>query len=99
MTDNQAWPEEEFNYNPPYDPQPINTFKEEINGWHSGRTEISEFQGSHTLPRASGGGNKTKKINRNKVWVINDTKQIYVQHILPCKFLQGILRIIFIFNV
>ena len=80
MTDNQAWPEEEFNYNSPYEPQPIGTFKDEINGWHSGRTEISEFQGSHTLPRASGGGNKTKKTNRNKVGNINDTKQ-YIPHI------------------
>ena len=80
MTDNHAWPEEEFNYNSPYEPQPISTFKDEINGWHSGRTEISEFQGSHTLPRASGGGNKTKKTNRNKVGNINDTKQ-YIPHI------------------
>ena len=77
MTDNQAWPEEEFNYNSPYDPQQISTFKDEINGWHSGRTEISEFQGSHTLPRASGGGNKTKKTNRNKVGIINDKNSIF----------------------
>ena len=92
MTDNQAWPEEEFNYNFPFEPQPISTFKDEINGWHSGRTEISEFQGSHTLPRASGGGNKTKKTNRNKVGNINDTKQ-YIPHILSfrhCKLPQSI---------
>ena len=63
MTDNTAWPEE-FNYNAPYGTHDISTYKEEVNGWHSGRTEISEFQGSHTLPRAL---NKTKKPNRNKV--------------------------------
>ena len=72
MTDNQGWPEEDFNYNSPYGTQANGTFKEEVNGWHSGRTEISEFQGSHTLPRASGGGNKLKKNNRNKVRVMTD---------------------------
>ena len=66
MTDNTAWPDE-FNYNAPYGTHDISTYKEEVNGWHSGRTEISEFQGSHTLPRAL---NKTKKPNRNKVSVL-----------------------------
>ena len=68
MTDNRVW-QEEFNYNAPYGTHDISTLKEEVNGWHTGRTEISEFQGSHTLPRASGGGNKSKKTNRNKVCV------------------------------
>ena len=79
MTDNKDWPEE-LNYNSPYGTHEISTLKEEANGWHSGRTEISEFQGSHTLPRASGGGNKTKKTNRNKVCQVS---MIYLNRKFP----------------
>merc|ERR1712223_496315 len=91
LTDNRAWPEE-FNYNAPYGTHDISTLKEEVNGWHSGRSEISEFQGSHTLPRASGGGSKSKKINRNK-----DDSDIYTpydgQNFQPTKTGSGAVRI------
>ena len=69
--DEQIWPED-VDYYRGNETKKIDNFHEEFNGWHPGRTEVSETQGSRTLPRASGGGNKAKKNSRSKVCLVTE---------------------------
>ena len=64
--DERMWPED-VDYYRGNEIKKVDNFHEEFSGWHSGKTEVSEFQGSRTLPRASGASSKAKKNIRSKV--------------------------------